>query len=293
MKNPEFKEITLEDKQVFNHFFNSYLPKISEFTFTNLFIWSKPKNIKYSLYDEGLIMKASDREGRPYFLPPIGYNNCEEILKFIMDYGRLNGINLIELLPEFQKKYIKHQPCRIITDRNSFDYIYKSQSLATLKGWRLDGKRGFIKKFEQNYKYEYVRYDKSYENDCLSLYKTWMGEKHKIDKGINDEHIVFEEFIENFDKLDAVGGLIYIGGKLVAFSFGERLNDTTFVIHFEKADTDYPGSYQVINQEFVRNEVADFYPFVNREQDMGIEGLRKAKLSYAPFRLLKKYTVDF
>jgi hypothetical protein len=293
MDSLNFKKIAIEDKAVFDHFFNSYLPKISEYTFTNLFIWSKPKNIEFAIYRNGLIMKACDREGRDYFLPPIGFENCEEILTFIMEYGRQTGIRLIELLPEFQKKYIKSEPFRITSDRNSFDYIYRSQSLASLKGWRLDGKRGFIRQFNENYRYEYTRYDKSCKKDCLDLYETWMGEKREIDKSINDEYDVFKEFLKNFEKLDSVGGLIYIEGKLAAFSFGERLNDTTFVIHFEKADTDYVGSFQVINQVFTQKEVLDYYPFVNREQDMGIEGLRKAKLSYAPFKLLKKYTVSF
>ena len=122
-----------------------------------------------------------------------------------------------------------------------------------------------------------------------------MGGKHLTDKNINDEYISFREFLDNYTALSKTlaGGLIFVQKRLAAFSFGERLNDTMFVVHFEKADLEFTGSYQMINQLFVQNEVLPAYPFVNREQDMGIEGLRKAKLSYAPFRLLKKYTVSF
>ncbi len=288
-----FKSITMEDKPVFDRFFSLYLPKISEYTFTNLFIWSKPKNIEFTVYEDGLLMTARDKEDRPYFLPPIGYEDCEKMLNFLIDYGREHDIRLIELVPEFQKKYIKKPGCTVLADRNSFDYIYKSSSLATLKGWRLDGKRGFVKKFRENYPFEYKRYEAQYQKQCLELFETWMGEKHAVDKSILDEYSAFQEFIGHFDRLNASGGLIFVQGKLAAFSFGERLNETTFVIHFEKADSAYTGSFQIINQLFMQKEAAEKFPFVNREQDMGIEGLRKAKLSYAPFKLLKKYTVAF
>ncbi len=295
MNSLEFKKISIEDKHVFDHYFNSYLPKISEYTFTNLFIWSKPRDIRYAIYEGGLIMTALDREGRSYFLPPIGFENCKVVLEFLIEYGKQNDIRLIELLPEFQKKYLKGQPCRIIPDRNSFDYIYKSSSLASLKGWRLDGKRGFIKKFIQNYSYEYVCYDDGFKSQCLELYEIWLGEKHLMDKNINDEYFSFREFLSNFSSLSdtLTGGLIFVKDRLAAFAFGERLNDTTFVVHFEKADLEFIGSYQIINQLFIQNEVFPIYPYVNREQDMGVEGLRKAKLSYSPFRLIKKYTVSF
>jgi len=120
-----------------------------------------------------------------------------------------------------------------------------------------------------------------------------MRNKDSSDSSVNDEFLAFKNFIEYFPKLNASGGIILVEGKVVAFSFGEKLNENTFVIHFEKADSSYTGSYQIINQLFVQSEAYGKYAFVNREQDMGIEGLRKAKLSYAPFKLLKKYMASF
>jgi hypothetical protein len=98
---------------------------------------------------------------------------------------------------------------------------------------------------------------------------------------------------DNYRVLGLSGGVVLVEGRVAAFSFGEKLNDTTFVVHFEKADPAYTGSYQIINQLFVQNEVSGRYLFVNREQDLGIEGIRKAKLSYVPVRLLKKYLVSY
>ena len=121
----------------------------------------------------------------------------------------------------------------------------------------------------------------------------WAEAKKEKDATVNDELSAFKEFMENYHHLSAVGGVIIIDNKIAAFSFGERLNDTTFVVHYEKADNSYTGGYQVINQLFVQNEVSGKYLFVNREEDMGNEGIRKAKLSYVPIRLIKKYTVTF
>jgi hypothetical protein len=295
MNSLELKSINLEDRPLFDHYFNAFLPKISEYTFTNLFIWSKPKNIRYAVHEGGLIMTALDRDGRNYFLPPIGFNDCNKVLGFMISFGIQNNIRLIELLPEFQKRFLKGFSCWIEPDRNSFDYIYKTSSLASLKGWRLDGKRGFIKKFLDNYSYEYVQYNEGYNKLCLELYEKWLGGKKLRDKNLSDEYFSFSEFLRNYNSLSdtLAGGLIFVKDRLAAFSFGERLNDTMFVVHFEKADLEFTGSYQIINQLFIQNEVLPKYPFINREQDMGMEGLRKAKLSYVPFKLLKKYTVTF
>lgn len=286
-----FKKITLEDKAVFEKMFTVCQPGISEYTFTNLFIWS-PKKIEYTAYEEGLIMTAVSH-GERYFLPPIGFNDCQKTIQFLVDYGSREGIRQIFRLPEYQKKYVKKIPCRISPDRDNYDYIYKAELLSSLKGWRLDGKRGFVKKFRENYSYVYQVYDESLREECLRLAHHWADARKEKDPSIEDELTAIHSLLDHYHQLNVVGGVLLVDGKAAAFSFGERLNDTTFVIHFEKADPAFIGSYQMINQLFVQNEVHNKYLFVNREQDLGIEGIRKAKLSYAPLRLLKKYTVKF
>lgn len=292
MDELNFKQVNLEDKPIIDKFFSAFQPGISEYTFTNLFMWSKPKEIAYAIHNEGLIIKAHSH-GKKYFLPPIGFTDCHQTFDFLINYGITHNIRLIELIPEHLKKYIKNNQYKIIPDRNSFDYLYRTQSLATLKGWRLDGKRGFVKKFIKNYAFEYQKYKLQHKKGCVKLMQDWFDTKIEKDPTVNDEWAAFHKFINNFNKLNAVGGVIIVDDKIIAFSFGEKLNDTTFVIHFEKADPAYIGSYQIINQLFVQNEVSGKYIFVNREQDMGIEGIRKAKLSYAPIRLVNKFTISF
>jgi hypothetical protein len=292
MEELSFKKISIEDKSIFTQMLQACPPNISEYTFTNLFMWSGPKKMEFAQYEEGLVL-AAEKEGKRYFLPPIGYQDCLKTFAFLMDYGLKKNIREFELVPEYQKKHIKYASARIMPDRNNFDYLYKATSLATLKGWRLDGKRGFVKKFKENYSFVYKKYDSAMKKDCLELFNKWMAGKMTANPSVEREKIAFSTFLDHFDLLDAAGGVVFVEGQAVALSFGEKLNDTTFVVHFEKADSSYTGSYQMMNQLFIQNEAAERCLFVNREQDMGIEGIRKAKESYVPIRLIKKYKVTF
>ena len=254
-------------------------------------MWRLCKQLQFAPYEEGIFMKAVDNAGIEYFYPPLGFEDCHKTFEFLTAYSRETAINRIRLVPEFQLKYLHDYRPDITADRDNFDYLYKAQSLATLKGWRLDGKRGFVKKFAANYDYQYLPYISSLKEQCYELYDSWYHSRETIDPTVHDEYMAFHEFLDNFDKLGAVGGVILVDGKVVAFAFGEKLSDTTFVVHFEKATPAFTGSYQMINQLFVQHEALDRFHFVNREQDMGIEGIRKAKLSYVPFRMMKKYTI--
>lgn len=289
----DFKRIGLEDKALFSNLFSSYLPSISEYTFTNLFIWSDIKDIRFAKMDEGIVLKAFDHQ-QAYFLPPVGYNDCEKTMATLLEYGRSHGIGAFRNVPEHFRKYLRHPHVKLVPDRDNFDYVYKTSSLSSLKGWRLDGKRGFIKKFRENYpSFRYERYTPDYKKACLALYENWMNSRMDKDPSIQNEHRAFVSFLDHYEKLDAVGGMLLVDDKLAGFSFGEKLNDSTFVVHFEKADISFTGSYQMINQQFIGHEADGKFLFVNREQDLGIEGIRKAKLSYAPIRMIKKFRVTF
>ncbi|MGC8764455.1 MAG: DUF2156 domain-containing protein [Brevinematia bacterium] len=285
-----FKKIELSDRELIDSYFYTYSPKISEYTFSNLFMWSEVRDIRLSRILDGIVFLGHHR-GEEYFFPPIGVSECEKAFDILIEYGIKNNVKSFSLVPEYQIKFLKNKGLKIFPDRNNFDYVYKSEKLAFLKGWRLDGKRWFVRKFEENYDFFYRQFDSEKDRArCLTLFEKWLSSKDNTGLA-EDEFKAFKKFIEHFEHLDSKSGIIEVDGKLVAFEFGEPLNSNTFVIHYEKADISYTGSYQIINQQFVLNEVYPEYQFVNREQDMGIEGLRKAKLSYAPFKLVKKYEI--
>lgn len=174
-------------------------------------------------------------------------------------------------------------------DRDSADYLYRQESLATLAGKKLHAKRNHINRFLENYPdYQYERINGKNWKECLELEEAWAREnnpEHDVDK--ENEKAVIAYALEHRKMFGMIGGLIRAEGKVVAFTLGERLTEDTFDVHFEKAYADVQGAYAMINREFVRRELSD-YTYINREEDMGIPGLRQAKLSYQPDSLVEK-----
>lgn len=174
--------------------------------------------------------------------------------------------------------------------RNSFDYIYRVSDLANLSGKKYHSKRNHISYFQKNYDWSYEEISKANIHECIEMNERWfLLNVDKNPDGIDAERNVLKLAFDNYDKFDYSGALLRVNGKVVAFTFGEELNSNTFVTHFEKAYSDIRGAYPMINMLFAQNSI-NKYEFVNREDDVGSEGLRKAKLSYYPEILLEKFT---
>ena len=173
--------------------------------------------------------------------------------------------------------------------RDYADYIYETEKLATLAGKKLHAKRNHINKFKNlypNWTYESLN-DENVE-DCFQMALKWRNQNGcEDDPEKNSEMCVTLNSLRLFKELELRGGVLKIDGKIVAFSLGEPICDDTFVVHIEKAFADVEGAYPMINQQFVQHECMD-YKYVNREDDTGAEGLRKAKLSYRPAFLEEK-----
>ena len=184
-----------------------------------------------------------------------------------------------------------------IEERDMFDYIYDGESIRTLAGTKNQKKRNhlsyFLKEYENRFTYKLLNEDNF--SECIDLLKEWSqlkAENDTYDESVDEELIGIKKIFNNYDKLSdkiKIAG-VYIDDKLEAFTIGELLNKNMAVIHIEKANANIRGLYPFINKEFLVNEFSDV-EFVNREEDMGIEGLRKAKLSYHPVRFVEKYTI--
>ena len=177
--------------------------------------------------------------------------------------------------------------------RDSSDYIYLREKLATLAGSKLHGKRNHIHRFEEQHPdWSYETITDANEQECARMAMHWcmancMGEQDVIEYDKIDESKLVVYAIRHREQLGMIGGAIRADGRIIAITLGERLTEDTFVVHFEKAYADIQGAYPIINREFVRHELGE-YQYVNREEDLGEEGLRKAKLSYRPEILLEK-----
>ena len=177
----------------------------------------------------------------------------------------------------------------MLYDRDQADYVYESEKLATLAGKKLHGKRNHINKFQKlypNWSYEPLN-DENME-ECFQMALKWRNQNGcEEDPGKNAEMCVALNALRLYKELDQRGGVLRVDGQVVAFTIGEELCEDTFVVHIEKAFADIDGAYPMINQQFVQHECTG-YQYVNREDDAGSEGLRKAKLSYRPAFLVEK-----
>jgi hypothetical protein len=177
-----------------------------------------------------------------------------------------------------------------LPNRDASDYLYLTEKLISLSGKKLQSKRNHINKFKaenKNWAYRKITDDKGIA-DCITMLQEWEKvEKERLLETQQFEYQAIMTMLENFFILELVCGAIYVDNRIVAFSLGEQLTDDTFVIHCEKAFSGIQGAYSIINQQFVQNEASNF-KYVNREEDLGIENLRKAKLSYQPEFILEK-----
>lgn len=290
----ELKEITLEDKSWIQEILNKCYYMSCEYSFGNHFIWKKSYNVKIANIN-GFYVAASQDENGLSFLYPAGEGDIKPVIEELMEYSKSKGYKFhMHSLPEEKKDELLNLfpgKFKIEENRDLADYIYKSEDLINLKGKKFHGKRNHIARFkENNWSFEPITENNIAE--CLEMNKKWCVINNcESDESKTEEFCAVTRSLKYFKELNFFGGLLRVDGKVVAFTIAERLNSNTAVVHIEKAFSDIQGAYPMINREFVAN-MASEYEFINREEDLGVEGLRKAKLSYRPAILLKKYGVS-
>ncbi len=276
----------LIDKYIKNKFENS------ESSFANLFIWSHYYNTLWGVTDGFLVILNTSPDGRVHCYMPYGEGDIKACIDKLMDYTLQMGQELrITNATKEQARMLKElYPDTVIEENRNFeDYVYLTSKLTDPSGRELHAKRNHLNKFKSSYVYKYRPMENGDFNECLSLAGELISKNRpKGSFSYEAEMQSIRNAFEHFDLLGLSGGVIEIDGRICAFSVGEALTESCAVIHIEKADTDYNGIYAAINNEFAKNRWKDF-EFVNREEDMGIEGLRKAKLSYKPHHLVEKY----
>lgn len=291
----EFRDITLNDKDRITLALRSSDFMGCEYSFANNMAWKRLAGSKISFYKNFYICCAFETENdAPHFIFPAGQGDHREVINemkrfsdamckplIICGVTEKNLSVLNEIFPDqFTAEY----------DRNSSDYIYLASDLQELKGKKYHGKRNHFAKLKE---YEYSPITEKDFDDCICF----CTQSYNIRSGNADHSFIAEQYAINtyfsyFEELELKGGIIRINGETAAVTIGEKLNSETFCVHIEKADTEFPGIYAGINKLFAESETQGF-KYINREEDMGIDGLRKAKLSYHPAFLLNKYTVTF
>lgn len=292
-----FKSIELGDKSVFDRAFHQRYYENSWFTFTNLLIWRDNYSTAWALHDESLYVRLQ-ANGLIYFLPPFapaGKSFAIAVDAAVQESkSRGNAFLMKGLSPAMCDELRETFPGRFAIEpqREYFDYLYRADDLRTLAGRKYHSKRNFVNRFRAehaDWKYEPLTTGSG--EDCLQVAAAWCVNRDCFASDVlSNEYQAIEEALQHFDLLGLCGGILRLGGRAVAFSFGESLNTDTVVIHMEKADPAVQGLYAMINQECCRYAWG-VVEYINREEDMGEEGLRKAKESYYPVRLVEKYKI--
>lgn len=260
--------------------------------FGTVYVWSKAYDTKIARYKD-FVLRSHGKNSQRLTLP-LGKGDLKEVLAVMMQDAEERGNKvMITGLTDPSKKLLEETMpgfFEYTADRNSADYIYASSDLEQLAGKKYHGKRNHISKFKSIYNWSYENITADNLDECIALAKKWcVANGCSKENGLDKEFCALRVSFDHFFDLDFLGGLLRVDGKAVAFTIGEEINQTTFDVHFEKALSDYNGAYTMINREFVANALSQ-YQYINREEDMGLEGLRKAKLSYHPAILLEKYT---
>ncbi len=293
MKNvpqfPEFKLLSIDDRDTIHPVLWQYQPETAEFTFTNIFGWRHFYETQWTFYKDWLIFLFNPMKWGYYFLQPIGPSSRIEVVSVMMDYLRKEKDQpdpRIDRVDALLVAELEGTDWSIENLRDQYDYVYETQALISLSGRKYHKKKNHVNRFMKNYHYRYAPMEASHAEACKRVLRRWCNwrecEKNPV---MLAEFKAVEECLTHFDVLQLKGGVIFVEDQIEAFSIGELLNKNTAVIHIEKADPEIPEAFAVINQQFCKHAWHDI-SLINREQDLGNPGLRKAKESYHPVKMI-------
>ncbi len=282
---PDTRLLQFSDKALFDSMFNLFQPQMSELTFANLYLFRKVHNYKLSMLNGSIVVFGRGYDGLEYFLPPLGGDEAAASEKMLKDGLMLFGDE------EFIAGWSDGDNSDRVEDRDSFDYLYLREEMATLPGNRFHKKKNRISYFTARHEYQTDLLSTGDVADCRKLLLTWHRSVNFIrDKAVDFDFEACDEALVMLKELGLQGVVVRVDGIVSAFALGEKLNDNTAVCHFEKADPYMEGLAQLVNREFSIRLFNDCI-YINREQDLGEPGLRNAKLSYHPVRLVTKFRI--
>lgn len=293
-----FKKPNMDDVEMFRNILKNNRYPGCEFSISNIMLWAEFYHMEYAICEQVLISKHVTEDGKVRLSYPIGAENemterriFDMELEYFEGLGQTPWFGLIE--PVMYESIENWYPGRfeVTYERDWADYIYNREKLMNLSGKKLHGKRNHIKRFqEQHPEWTYETLSEENVEACVAMAKNWCRANCcKEDDEKQEEFHLVVRALRNFRQLHMRGGLLRTKEGVVAFTLGSPISADTFDVSFEKAYADIQGAYPMINQQFVLHELQD-YVYVNREEDLGVEGLRKAKLSYYPEVLLEKGT---
>ena len=281
---PDSRPILPEDKSLLDGIFRRLQPRISEFTFANIFLFRKAHAYRLTSVGDALVILGKGYGGADYFMPPLSGGVDAALARLFADGLALYGADEV-----FAGSHLHSGGLLVTEERDNFDYLYLREELAELPGNRFHKKKNRIAYFTSRHEFSVEEFSRAHVNGSLELLEDWRRVKSEMSSPSMAREIeaAGEALHLAFD-LGLQGVVVLMAGKVRAFALGEELNRETSVCHFEKADPFMEGLSQLADREFNRRLFTGCR-YVNREQDLGEPGLRDAKLSYHPVELVKKF----
>lgn len=295
-----FKKVEIEDKKWLVPLVDAGKVRGCHYNFTNLFAWSGIFKYRIARIEDYLVVKREDSEDTPSYFYPVGQGDPAPIINILAQEALNCGHDLILVGLSTDNMAVLN---RIFPDKfeytamcDSFDYVYLLEKLTTLSGDKLRSKRNHVNYFKKNNTWSFESISSENIAECWEMNVEWCKRQNcKYDIELTNENCAVSRCFDHYTELGLEGGLLRSNGKVVAYTMGGRLNLDTYDIHIEKAFEEIRGAYQMINQQFallIKKDHPDIIYF-NREEDMGDEGLRKAKQSYRPIRMEEKYQAKY
>lgn len=290
---PKFKLLGKEHLQRVSEFLMRAPRTICDLSLTNIFAWQDCENPLATLIHGNLCILIRTHREPDYFLEPLGENRLIETAEICLKHaGRISraGAAFAGLMPQDRVE--------IVPLRDHFDYVFEVISLAELKGKKFDGKRNQVRKFVKNQpEFRFVALEARHRDQALGLFEKWARERHNGDPGNSLPHAgedcqrkALTRAFDNYHELGLKGGAVFVGDAMEGFLLGSEGGPDTAICHFQYATNTMPGIYQLLLQSTCR-EILASYRLVNLEEDLGIPGLRKTKLSYQPLRIEEKFLI--
>ena len=291
-----FKPVTLYDKSWVDELVFAENSPSADFNFGNIYIWDKRYRQLIGRFGDRMLTKLR-YAGQPFFVFPIGRGPLRPAVEALREYAARKGYpfclrgltekNRAELEAEYPGRFVYEE------DADNADYLYLAEKLASYAGKSLHAKKNHCNRFEAEHRWDFVPLTRELIPGCLDMLDLWSEENAaRLDPSVSFEHDAIVRAFAAYEELALEGGVLRAEGEILGFTVGEMTSRDTFDVHFEKAEGGVNGAYPMVCREFVRM-LMKRHPslvYINREDDMGLEPLRRSKLSYRPEYLLKKYT---
>jgi hypothetical protein len=290
-----FKQLTYDDIPTIEKYISYQDYRTSEYTIAGIYMWRRYFDMAWCVVNDMLFIRMTFQSETPYFCVPVGPGDLRSALGELRNCCREQRQDLyLATVPDGARSLIEEEfgnPMSVESTRDWYDYLYLTEELANLTGKKFKTQRNHINKFKRSYTdYRFVRINAENIDQVRDFYKEYAPDNTPKGELPESESQAVSEFInEYYDRFNSIGYFLEIHGEVAGFAFGEIVNDTLFV-HIEKASLNWHGSYQMLVNGFAL-ELPSEIKYINREEDVGIEGLRQSKLSYNPVELLAKHTI--